>query len=175
MDTTTQDNQEQLRTVNAFATDTHAHLRDTITLADQKAGFLFGIVTAILAYLHTSGATQRLLQNVRGAQGGLSDALVGVALLGLVAGAVTALLVVIPRAPRPSKGIAASCAISSFPSAQEYVDLVLHSDPSALARAKLEYCWILAQISRRKYRFVNLALRCSFAGLVASIVYLALG
>lgn len=166
---------DPLEIATAFASDTHAHMQKTISLADQKAGFLFGVVTAILAYLHTSGATQRFIQDLRHGQWPFQQVLVGVAVVGLVAGAIFALLVVIPRAPKAVRGLVASWGIAEFPSAQDYVNEVLKSDPAALARAKLEYCWILSRISRRKYFFINNALRCSFVGLVAALAYLAVG
>lgn len=177
MEPTTPDNDEQLRAVTTFATDSHAHLHDNITLADQKAGFLFGTATAILAFLHTTGATQRLLNALKGTGPlGLGEVLVGVAILGLVAGAIGALFVVIPRAPtKRNKGIVAAWAVAHYESPQAYADEVFKNDPAALARAKLEYCWVLARISGRKYRYINFALRCSFVGLVAAVAFLAVG
>src|SRR5262245_7951883 len=50
-----------LEAVNAFARDAHDHLSNSIQLADQKAGYLFATVTAVLAYLHSTGASERWL------------------------------------------------------------------------------------------------------------------
>jgi hypothetical protein len=162
-----------LKLLNTFVGDTQAHLRESINLADQKAGFLFATVTAVLAYLHTSGGTQRWLTALRGGSWDFGEILASVAVLGLVAGAVCALFVVVPRIRGTVKGVVASWAIARFTSPGAYVDEVLSTDPEALTRAKLEHCWCLAQISRRKYQVVNIALWCSFVGLLAAVAYLA--
>jgi hypothetical protein len=162
-----------LKLLHTFVGDTQAHLRESINLADQKAGFLFATVTAVLAYLHTSGGTQRWLTALRGGAWGFGEVLATVAVLGLVAGAVGALFVVVPRIRGTVKGVVASWAIARFDSPSAYVDEVLATEPEALTRAKLEHCWCLAQISRRKYQAVNLALWCSVVGLMAAVAYLA--
>jgi hypothetical protein len=162
-----------LKVLNTFVSDTQAHLRDSINLADQKAGFLFATVTAVLAYLHTSGGTQRWLTALRQGGWGVGEVLASLAVLGLVAGAVCALFVVVPRIRGTVRGVVASWAIARFASPRDYVEEVLATEPEALTRAKLEHCWCLAQISRRKYQVVNAALWCSFVGLIAAVAYLA--
>jgi hypothetical protein len=161
-----------LEAVNAFARDAHDHLSNSILLADQKAGYLFATVTAVLAYLHSTGASQRWLTGLKEGRWGLAETLILLAMAGLVVGAVGSLLVVIPRIRGSAKGLVAAWAVASFETPQDYVELVLQSDPATLARAKLEHVWNLSQINRRKYQIITVALRCSFAGLLAAILYL---
>src|SRR6516165_9343533 len=84
-----------LTTTYAFAESLHEHLTSTLTFADQKAGFLFGVVGVVLAYLQTRGATRRWLMNPLHWK--VADIVACVAVLSLVAGAILLLLVVVPR------------------------------------------------------------------------------
>lgn len=163
-----------LEAVNAFARDAHDHLSNSILLADQKAGYLFATVTAVLAYLHSTGASQRWLTGLKEGHWGLAETLILLATVGLVVGAVGSLIVVIPRIRGSMKGLVAAWAVASFETPQDYVEAVLQSDPATLARAKLEHVWNLSQINQRKYQIITIALRCSFAGLLAAILYLVI-
>lgn len=170
-----QDRPEQLadlESVNAFARDAHDHLSNSIQLADQKAGYLFATVTAVLAYLHSTNVTHRCLTAIKSGQWGFAETLILIAIAGLVVGAIGSMVVVVPRMRGSAKGIVASWAVASFETPQEYVDTVLLSEANLLARAKLEHIWSLAQINRRKYQIITVTMRCSFAGLLASITYL---
>jgi len=163
---------EHLEAVNEFAGGAAQHLRDSINLADQKAGYLFATATAVLAYLHSTEATKRWMDGLRGGQWGIAETLIGIAVIGLVVGAIGSLFVVVPRTRGAARGIVASWAIATFPTPEEYANQVLASDKTVLTRAMLEHCWILSKINGRKYLIVNIAIRFCFVGLVAAILYL---
>lgn len=161
----------RLATANSFAVEIHTYVRQNIAWADQKAAFLFAAVTAVLAYLHKDGATRRWLVDPSRWQ--IPDALACLAVLGLVGGAICALLAVAPRFRGSPQGMIYWKAIASFGRAKDYADRVVASEASALTRAKLEHCYELAQICRRKYRAVNIAIWSGSLGLGAAVAYLA--
>ncbi|MFQ5657510.1 MAG: Pycsar system effector family protein [Candidatus Methylomirabilales bacterium] len=154
-----------------FASDVHKSLRESIVFSDQKAALLFTGVLAVLAYLHEKGVTRRWLIDPRNWL--LADALAFVAVVGLVIGALCALSVVVPRFRGSVHGLVFWKTIASFPSREEYADRVIKLGASELTQAKLEDCYGLAQICRRKFQAVNLAIWSASIGLLAAVLYLA--
>jgi hypothetical protein len=164
---------EHLEAVNEFASGAAEHLRDSINLADQKAGYLFATVTAVLAYLHSTEATTHCIAAFKEGHVGWGEAVVLIAIICLVAGAIGSLLVVVPRTRGAVRGIVASWAVATFATPHEYAEQVLACDKTTLTRAMLEHCWILSRINSRKYLIISVAIRFSFVGLVAALLYLA--
>lgn len=154
-----------------FASDVHKYIREYIQLADQKAAFLFAAVAAMLAYLHGKGVTKLWLKDPR--QWGLQDCVAFACVAGLVIGAVAAICSIVPRLQGAARGIFFWKAITLFESAKDYSDEVLTTEPTKLTKAKLDHCFELAMVCRRKYRSVGVALWCGSIGLIASLIYLA--
>jgi len=161
-----------LTTTYAFAQSIHEHLASTVTFADQKAAFLFGVVGVVLAYLHTRGATRRLLMNPLHWKA--ADVVACVAVLSLAAGAILLLLVVVPRFGPAAEGLVYYNAIAGFRSPEDFADRVLGAGAQELARAQLQDSFHLARICRRKYAAVSKGTWCSCVGLAAAVLYIAM-
>jgi len=159
-------------TVGAFASDIHKYIREYIHNADQKAAFLFAAVAAMLAYLHGKGITKLWLKDPR--QWALGEAIACLAVVGLVVGAVGAILVVVPRLKGAARGLVFWKSIALFESAKDYASSVSKLEAAELTSARLEHCYELACVCRRKFRGVAVALWCGGVGLAASTIYLAL-
>ena len=81
--------------VSDFAGDVHSYIREFIVLADQKAAFLFATVAAMLAYLQANGVGERWLKDPSSWDFG--SVIASISVLGLVVGAMSALLAVLPQ------------------------------------------------------------------------------
>jgi len=155
----------------AFGADEHAYIRDYIALADQKAGSLFAIVAAMLAYLQVQGATRRWISDPRTWH--LVDALACFAIVALVTGAVLSLLAVAPRLTGAPHGVVFWNAVAMCASGEDYAEQVIGMDQRRLLRAKLEHCYELAKVCRAKYRVLAAAIWVGGAGLAAAVIYVA--
>jgi hypothetical protein len=156
--------------VGPFASDVHNHVWTNLVYAEQKSAFLFAAITGVLAYLHSRGATRRWFVGFH--QWRLPELLAFLAVFGLVFAGFCVILVVLPRLKGSSTGIVYWKAIASFPSASDYSDRVINSEPGHLDRAKLEHCYELSKICDSKFRFVKVGMWSGSVGLFAAILYI---
>jgi len=159
-------------TTSSFASDVHGYLNEYIRFADQKAAFIFTAVATMLAFLHGKGITKLWLKDPRAWS--FADALAFVAIFGLVVGAITAVIVVLPRRKGSPTGFIFWRSIARFHSAKEYADQVLAAQAADLTNAKLLHSYELAAICKQKFCAVNWAVWSGGVGLLASVVHLAL-
>jgi hypothetical protein len=161
-----------VETASYFASDIHKYIREQIALADQKAVFLFAASGSMLAYLHSKNMARSWLKDPRQWQS--TDAIACVAVLGLTIGAIAAVVTVLPRFKGASRGIVFWKSIALFETKTEYANHVLTAESTTLTSAKLEHCFELAQVCKRKYRAVGLGLWGGGIGLLGSVLYLIL-
>ena len=152
-----------------FVDDVHLYIREHIRNGDQKAVFFFGATTALLAVLHSSGASSRWLKPAD--TWGLLDSVTFVGMLALALAALTSAWAVVPRLPGSKRGALYFNAIAAHESATEYAGMVLGAPERSLLTEKAEHCHILARICRTKYRVLRVSLWCSFIGVVCVLAY----
>ncbi len=161
-----------LRSAADFATRVHGYITDFIRVADQDAAFLFAAVGTTLAFLNARGVTKLWIKNPT--TWSVTDGLAFLAVMGFLASATAAAVVLLPRKKGSRTGLVSWGAISKCRSAEEYARLVLGTEPTGLAEATLEHCFELSRVCMHKYRAMAWALWCGGAGFVGTLVYLAL-
>lgn len=151
-----------------FIGSVHEYVREYIALADQKATFVFAGATALLAFLYTSGVSDRWLKLPQ--TWGILDLVALVAMVGLAIGAFLALLVVIPRTPGSRRGFIFWEAVARHKSGRDYADELSTLSPASLFQIKAEHTFDLAGVCRRKYRMLRWSLWIGAVGLGASLI-----
>lgn len=160
----------EVAVVMAFAEQTHGYISDYIKFADQKAAFVFTATTALLAFLYQAGASRRWLRPPWAWTFG--DGLAFLAMLGLGMAALVSVVVIVPRLSGARRGFVFWESVAEFPSGADYTDAVLTLTAGELSRAKLEHCWELAGVCRRKYRVLGIAIWIGAFAVYTSVVYL---
>ena len=153
-----------------FIDDVHSYIREHIRNADRKAVFFFGATTALLAFLHSVGASSRWLKPVP--TWTVMDAITFVGMLTLAAAAMAAAFTVVPRLPGPKGGMLYFNAIAKYGSPSEYAAGVFGVTEHVLVTEKAEHCHVLARICRTKYRCLCVSLWLSFVGLAGTFAFL---
>jgi hypothetical protein len=143
-------------------------VREYIRLADQKAAFLFTAATALLAFLYRAGVSARWLRPIM--QWNVLDLAACVAMIGLAAGALLALLVVLPRTPGSRRGVLFWEAIAEYQNGREYSDELRLLSAGTLSQITSEHCFDLARVCRAKYKVLQAAIWTGALGLAASLV-----
>ncbi|MCI0434372.1 MAG: DUF5706 domain-containing protein [Gemmatimonadetes bacterium] len=157
-----------------FADETHEYLRESIQLADQKAGAIAAGATALLAYLFRGGAADVWMLPAR--PSGIGDVIGLIAVAGLALSVIGALAVIVPRLTGAPRGPVYWKSIAQFDSATSYTGMIRSLDDTGLVDARLQHCFELARVCTRKYRALNRAIWAGAVGLVAAVTYLmALG
>lgn len=154
--------------LTTFANDVHGYLRQNITWADQKAGFIFAGASAFLAYLNSRQAFDFVRGNT---PFGLSHLLLIAAAVSLLIAAAAAVVTYWPRVKGARAGLVFWGAIAANPSAGAYVERVQEKTGKDLAVAKLEHTHELARICERKFKWADAATRFGVIGFSLAIVY----
>jgi len=149
-----------------FTEFVHVYVREYIRAADQKATFFFAGSTALLAFLYRNNVSVHWLKPVM--QWNILDVISFVAMVALAAGALAAVLVVIPRTPGSRRGFVFWEAIAEYGGARDYADDVQTLSAATIGQIKAEHSYDLAKVCRRKYRMLRVALWICAAGLLAS-------
>lgn len=151
----------------------HQYIREYIRLADQKATFFFTASTALLAFLYRSDISAGWAKPVM--QWNILDIVAFVAMTALAIGALTAVVVVIPRTSGSRRGFIFWEAIAEYGTGRDYADEISVLSSATLSQIKAEHCFDLANVCRRKYRVLRYALWICAVGIAASsIVFLFL-
>lgn len=158
--------------LDSFAEKAHSYVWENVVLADQKAGFLFAGLAATLAYLHEKGISRIWLTSPKTWE--LENWLAFLAVAGLIAGAMLALFVVLPRFSGAKRGVVYWKAIAGFQDAAEYTYQVRRLGQDDLHDAVLCHCFELARIAKRKLGLFHLALWLGGVGLLSALLHLAL-
>jgi hypothetical protein len=154
----------------SFASEVHQYIQGQIVLADQKAAFMFAASTALLAFLHNAGATLRWLKVP--SDWSVADGLSLVAMAALAATSALSILTIYPRLKGVSPGLFFWKAISTHPSAADYVNAVGTASPERLIEVHLSHCHELAVVCNSKYRALHRAFIAALFGFGASLLYL---
>jgi Family of unknown function (DUF5706) len=155
-----------------FMSFVHSYLSSAITLADQKAAFLFAADSTFLGYLLSRGIIRQL------SPGNVSWllpewlALGCLMSLGISIGA--AIYVVMPRLGGNSRGLIYFKAIAARKNSEQYVTDVLSSTDSSLNVALAEHSYEVACISNRKYQHLRLGMWIGALGFLAGLAYIGL-
>ena len=123
--------------------------------------------TALLAFMYNENVSARWLKPPM--QWNVPDAIAFVAMVALAAGALLALIVIIPRTLGSRRGFLFWEAIAEYETGRQYSDeLSLLSGPS-LVQVKAEHCYDLAVVCRQKYRMLRCALWTGAVGLAGAL------
>jgi len=153
----------------------HQYLRDYIEFADQKAGFVFAAVSAILAYLVSKDALLPLKAwfSASTVPRG-SDYLSLAAILFLLLSAIFAIRVIAPRlsGSRPQrKGFIFWKDICAFSNAEAYSRHLVKLTVAEASSQVREHCHVLAQICDHKYSRLNWAIWLGGIGFIATVLW----
>ncbi len=160
------------RAYTEFAVFAHGQVREYIQLADQKAGFVFGAASAMLAFLHTQEGSTAWLAPVQ--HWGLEAALTFLGSLGLAGALGFTAAVVFPRTQADSRGLLSWVAIAARTSARLYAADVLASSTDTLRDSYLAHAYELARVCARKYRWLRWAFACAALGFGAAAAQMIL-
>lgn len=148
--------------ITTFATDVHGYLRQNVTWADQKAGFVFAACSAVLGYLHSKG----LLEFLRGkAALRPADAILAIGASCLIAALAACMATYWPRRKGRRDGVIFWAAIANgSQTAGDYVDRIRSRRADDLADEFLRHVFELARVCERKFGFVDVATRFAALG-----------
>lgn len=155
-----------------FMSLVHSYLLSAITLADQKAAFLFAADSAFLGYLLSRGLLRQLTPG--NASWLLPEWLAFGCLVSLGISIGAAIYVVMPRLGGNSRGIIYFRAIAARKSSEQYVTDVLSSTDSSLNVALAEHSYEVARISSRKYQHLRFGMWIGALGFLAGLAYVGL-
>ena len=156
-----------------FIDDVHHYVREHIRNADQKAIFFFGATAALLAVLHSLGASARWLKPLQAWD--LLDTVTFIGMLTLALSALTSAWAVVPRLPGSRRGLLYFNAVAEYESQSEYARAVLGATAHVLWTEKAGHCHILSKVCRQKYRYLRVSLWFGLVGLVCAFGYFLFG
>lgn len=155
-----------------FASFAHEQVREYIQLADQKAAFLFGAGSALLAFLHSQKASTAWIVAPR--EWGLRELLSFLSAVGLVTALAIAASVVFPRTHGATSNLLSWVAISKRRSAGEFSREVREAKPEMLAASVLSHTYELATVCARKYKWLRRCFIAAAIGFGAAVTYMVL-
>jgi hypothetical protein len=153
-----------------FSRHVHSYICGCIQFADQKAGFLFAFVGAILAYefqknLHSGWLKSPSLWSAM-------DLTAFLSMLSFLASQFLAASVVVPRfrSSRSRRGTVYFRSITGYRSSGEYASKVCSLADAELSHALLEHAYDLAKICDSKYFLLTSSLWIAFVGTLFGIL-----
>ena len=156
-----------------FCEFTHAYLRQYIELADQKAAFLFAIVSAISGYIITSKISPFAIPIKWDLPLNWVHISGKASLLLFLISAIACTWVVLPRLRQNDKhGLIFWGEIVAVNSADEYAKMVGNSKDQATSYGIATHVHMLAVICNRKYFWLKIGMYAAFIGLILFSFYL---
>lgn len=159
-----------------FSRHVHGYIGGCIQFADQKAGFLFAFVGAVLAYEFQKKLHLSWLKNP--VSWSATDLAAFLSMLSLLVAEILAGFVVLPRlrwTSRSEGGAVYFRSISTHGTSDEYVRKVSSLTDGQLSRALLEHAFDLSEICNAKYLILRWALWIALMGTVSGIFSMLLG
>jgi hypothetical protein len=149
--------------------DQREHADRYIAIADTKAAFLIGLLSAVILALYQSSVGKHLLFPVR--EWGFSQVLFVIALMALAASVLLAIFVVRPRLFNTAKlGLIPWLGVSCFPDRAEYVKRLGAATRAELMEELAGNVYDLSKIARKKYYWLGWSFRMTMLGLIASVL-----
>lgn len=152
---------------SGFGRHVHEYVHGCIQFADQKAGFLFALAGAVLAYEFEKGVHLGWLRSP-----GLwspADVLGCVSMLSLLLAAILAVAVVLPRLSSSHQGSVFFCSIAEHESAESYAKKVASLSGGDLSSEILRHIYDLARVCKSKYAVLAWALWSVLIGVLCGI------
>ncbi len=147
--------------------DQREHIDRYIVIADTKAAFLIGLLSAVILALYQSSALKQLLVPL--SEWGFSQGLLVMALLSLAASVLLSIFVVRPRLFNTvERGLIPWLGVSSFPDRAEYLKCLGAATRGQLMEELAGNVYDLSNIARRKYYWLGWSFRMTAIALVTS-------
>lgn len=151
----------------AFAEFHEGYVSRHIQLADTKASFVFGGVSALIAYLFSKPEVKTVL--FAPTWTGAWPFLLAAVML-LAGSAASAFSVIAPRLKSSGEGIVYFGAVSTRSTAADYEREIGAKTESELVSARLRHCYDVSRICSRKYTYLRRAMWMAFPGVVLAII-----
>lgn len=171
-ETSNQDSNKEQEIRLKYAEELHQYVREFIRQADQKATFYFAGSTALLAYLHKLGITNRWIANPKAWS--LIDMFAFWATAGLILSTVACLATVMPRLKGSKRGIIFFAAICEYENSRDYISEVMNQTPNSLCEAKLKHAYDLSEICKNKYDVLKWGQWIGGTAVIASLLLITL-
>lgn len=153
----------------SFANDMNSYASDYIKFADQKAAFIMGLITAILALLYEAGIHDSWLIPLSTWR--FTNALAFAAFgFNIIAG-FNAIVTVLPRlSPTNPQGIIFWKAVAKYKTPTEYETEITSKSKDDIVRELLQHYHSLSRVCTLKYRYLNIAIRFGAVGISLSLL-----
>jgi hypothetical protein len=159
--------------VLTFAAEVHKYHRENIVAADQKAGFIFAISSALLVYLYQQQFHLGWLRHPPAWSA--ADLSAFAAMAALFVALCAAAFAVMPRFASTHKGQVFFRSVAAHQNATDYASAISRESGDALTMDLLKHVYDLSRICTRKYDAVGIAVIASSLGVVISIGVLLFG
>lgn len=154
----------------SFLSLVHSYLWSAVTLADQKAGFLFASSSAFLGYLMSDG----ILRQMRSPSSLWLQWSAVASLILLLTSIGLAINVVMPRLGGSKEGLIYFRAIACRKMREHYVFDLLSSTQGSLNTALAQHSYELSKICTRKYQYLRIGIWVGLSGFVAGLIFIGL-
>lgn len=162
-----------LKPVDDFSRYVHSYIREHIAAADRKASFLFTCSAGLLTFIQRFIVPQ--IWRFPLSKWTLRECLGLAVLLLLGAAVIGAVIVIFPNLRRgQGKGFIFWESITSYASAESYSRAILQAEHMELIDSILTHCYTMAQVCRRKYRILNIAIIFATIGFGLALLLLAM-
>lgn len=157
----------------AFASHVHEYHREYIAAADQKAGFVFAVSSALMVYLYQQSLHLRWMKSL--GEWSAGDLFSFVAMAALLVSLAAAAAVVLPQLATSHRGFIFFLSVAEYESASEYAASIARESGESLTSAMLRHTYDLARIARRKYKTLAVAIWAGVVGVGLSLAVLMFG
>ncbi len=149
--------------------DQREHIDRYIAIADTKAAFLIGLLSASIVGLSQSSAGRHLLEPM--SRWGGMDLFLIAAVVSLGVATALSMYVVRPRLINTAKkGLIPWLGISAFPNKEEYLKSFSAASRSHLIEDLASNVYDLSRIARRKYYWLGWSFLVTGAGLLMAVL-----
>lgn len=156
-----------------FCEFTHQYLRQYIELADQKAAFLFAVVSALSAYAVSSSFSPFANPAIWCWPPDWHHFAGKISIFLFFFSAFFCILVVLPRLwPNPQPGLIFWEDILAMPSQEKYVETACSQTSQTASCQMAKHAYTLAGVCKRKYLLLKLAMYSALLGLILISIYL---
>ena len=153
----------------SFAMNMNSYATDYIKFADQKASFILGLITAVLALLYKADIHNVWL--VKPSVWGFNNALTFATFCFNIIAGFNAILTVLPRLnPTNPEGIIFWKAVAKYNTPVDYETVVIEKSKEEIAKELLQHYHSLSNVCSLKYRYLSIAMWCGAIGICLSLL-----